>query len=451
MAKLGILCYPVRGRLYPLITIGSKLQSMGHKVTLVAYEEIPMASLISASGLDVVYIKRSEVKPDTLPKNIFLRFHKIMLGIFYKFCRIFRIRKLSRMLGRFAVGLYTYSNVYEKYYEGMVAYDIGNLCETIKPCSFHLLLVSDTSYAVKTVAEFLQIPMLSFSTGIPHLKRPIVPPEFTSLKGFDTGLLRLRNRFLNTIKDQVHKPLLYRVNAYRKTLSLPPHACLADTVSDLHYIMQMPLELEFSAGDPDKRLHYLGPTYEKNTREKISFPWERLNGLPLIYVSAGTIADSDVYFRRIAEAGVDLPVQMVFTRGGSKYPLDDSLPGDPLIVDYAPQLEVLSQAKIVITHGSLNTIIESLSFGVPLICIPQALDQFGTAARVAKVGAGITLTPLAVSASSIRRAVMNIVSDPSYSAVAQTFQTGHKNSDSLQTIVDLVETVVHHQESVVNV
>ncbi|MDG2473114.1 MAG: glycosyltransferase [Pseudomonadales bacterium] len=450
MAKIGILCYPVRGRLYPLIAIGSKLQSIGHEVMLVAYEDIPMASLISASGLDVVYIKRFEVNSDTLPKNILLRLYKIMLDVLYKFRRIFRIRKLSRMLGRFALGLYTYSNVYEKYYEGMLEFDIGNLCETIKPCSFNLLLVSDTSYAAKTVAEFLQIPMLSFSTGIPHFKRPIVPPEFTSLKGFDTRLLRLRNRFLNKIKDQVHKPLLNQVNAYRKTLSLPPHACLADTVSDLHYILQMPFELEFSVANPDKRVHYLGPTYDKNTREKVSFPWERLNGMPLIYVSAGTVADSDIYFRRIAEAVIDLPIQMVFTRGGSQYPLDDSLPGDPLIVDYAPQLELVSEAKIIITHGSLNTINESLSFGVPLICIPQALDQFGTAARVAKVGAGITLTPLIVSASSIRHAVINIISDPSYSNVAKRFQAGHKNSDSLQKIAEIVEATIHDQESVTN-
>ena len=78
-------------------------------------------------------------------------------------------------------------------------------------------------------------------------------------------------------------------------------------------------------------------------------------------------------------------------------------------------------------------------------------DQFGSAARVAKIGAGITLTPLTVSASSIRRAVKNILSDVSYSNIAQTFQKRQNDSDSLQKIVDIIETVVHAQESVVDV
>jgi len=45
------------------------------------------------------------------------------------------------------------------------------------------------------------------------------------------------------------------------------------------------------------------------------------------------------------------------------------LPGSPLVV-YAPQLELLAKARLTITHAGLNTVLDSLSNGVPLVAIP---------------------------------------------------------------------------------
>jgi len=39
----------------------------------------------------------------------------------------------------------------------------------------------------------------------------------------------------------------------------------------------------------------------------------------------------------------------------------------PLVVEYAPQLELLAKARLTITHAGLNTVLDSLSNGVPLV------------------------------------------------------------------------------------
>ena len=43
-----------------------------------------------------------------------------------------------------------------------------------------------------------------------------------------------------------------------------------------------------------------------------------------------------------------------------------NLPGAPVVVNYAPQLDLLSRAALTITHAGTNTTLAALSFGVPL-------------------------------------------------------------------------------------
>src|SRR6202023_2067331 len=91
-------------------------------------------------------------------------------------------------------------------------------------------------------------------------------------------------------------------------------------------------------------------------------------------------------------ACADLPVQLLISLGGGLTPKQlGPLNGDPLVVKYAPQLEIVKRAALVITHAGLNTTLESLAEGVPLVCIPLGNDQPGVAARVAARGAGVVV------------------------------------------------------------
>ena len=73
---------------------------------------------------------------------------------------------------------------------------------------------------------------------------------------------------------------------------------------------------------------------------------------------------------------------MISLGGGLDAAKLGKLAGDPLIVSFAPQLEILKQAALVITHAGVNTVLESLSEGVPLVAVPLGNDQFGVAARL---------------------------------------------------------------------
>jgi hypothetical protein len=110
----------------------------------------------------------------------------------------------------------------------------------------------------------------------------------------------------------------------------------------------------------------------------------------LIYASLGTIHSQQLeVFARIAEACAHLDAQLVIALAGGGIPETlPTLPGDPLVLGFAPQLALLQRAALNITHAGLNTVLESLRCGVLMVAIPIANDQPGVAARVAWSGCG---------------------------------------------------------------
>ena len=113
-------------------------------------------------------------------------------------------------------------------------------------------------------------------------------------------------------------------------------------------------------------------------------------------------------FQCIAEACDGLDAQLVISLGGGSSPELQSLPGSPLVVEYAPQLELLKKATLTITHAGLNTVLESLSEGVPLVAIPITNDQPGVAARLAWTGAGEVVPLSGLSVPRLRAAIQQV-------------------------------------------
>ena len=81
--------------------------------------------------------------------------------------------------------------------------------------------------------------------------------------------------------------------------------------------------------------------------------------------------------------------------------------GDAVVVNYCPQIQLLERSAACITHAGLNTALESLAQGVPMVAIPITNDQPGVAARIAWSGTGVVLPPNQVNASrSLAEALM---------------------------------------------
>ena len=113
--------------------------------------------------------------------------------------------------------------------------------------------------------------------------------------------------------------------------------------------------------------------------------------------------------------------------------------GDPLVVRYAPQLEIVKRAAVVITHAGLNTVLESLAEGVPMVALPLGNDQPGVAARIAARGAGVVIPQKKLSAKKLRAAVLAVLTDERYRQAAGTLKKAIAEADGLNRAANVIE------------
>ncbi|MEL6787565.1 MAG: nucleotide disphospho-sugar-binding domain-containing protein, partial [Cyanobacteria bacterium J06607_15] len=203
-------------------------------------------------------------------------------------------------------------------------------------------------------------------------------------------------------------------------------------------------DLEFPRKELPPYFHFTGPYHSSVGREVPDFPYEQLTGKPLIYASLGTIQNRLIgVFQQIAEACADLDAQLVISLGGSTKP--DTLPvlaGSPLVVEYAPQLELLKRATLAITHGGLNTVLECLTNGVPMVAIPITNDQPGVASRVVWTGCGEAIPVKKVSVAKLRKAVNKVLTQASYKENAVRLQSSIARAGGVVKAIDIVEQVL---------
>jgi MGT family glycosyltransferase len=223
-------------------------------------------------------------------------------------------------------------------------------------------------------------------------REPNVPPPFTGWPYNPSSWARVRNNLGYFASDRLTRPIAEVVQGCRKSWGLRPHRTPEESFSPLAQISQQPELFDFPRQHLAPSFHYVGPLRRPKTLRP-EFPWARLDGRPLIYASLGTLQNSrpDI-FHLFAEACQGTNSQLVIAHGGGMTEEQEKqLPGNTVAVSYAPQLELLARSALTITHAGLNTVLDSLTFGVPLIAIPITYEQPAIARRIVFRSVGETI------------------------------------------------------------
>jgi zeaxanthin glucosyltransferase len=189
------------------------------------------------------------------------------------------------------------------------------------------------------------------------------------------------------------------------------------TVSKTAVITQIPRVFDFPKVGALPQFHYTGPFQDADARVAVPFPWERLNGKRIIYASLGTLVNGlEHVYREIAAACSFISDAQLVLSIGENVRAEDlgQLPAGTIVVEKAPQMEILDEASLCITHAGANTVLESLSAGVPMIAIPIGFDQPGVAARVAYHGVGEFIEEDQLTEDSLRSLILTVLDDPNY-------------------------------------
>jgi MGT family glycosyltransferase len=214
------------------------------------------------------------------------------------------------------------------------------------------------------------------------------------------------------------------------------------TVSKLAVITQTPKEFDLPISNWPSQFCYAGPFHDGGGRQPVPFPWKKLTGEPLIYASLGTLVNGlEHVYNAILEAVGRIPGTQLVLSVGCNVSFNGlgAIPSNAIIVPRAPQIELLERAALCITHAGLNTTLEALAQGVPMVAIPIGFDQPGVAARIAHHGVGEFVDVEDLTAGHLFNLIQTVLKSSNYRDKARYFQKVIAEIRGLDVAADAIE------------
>ncbi len=194
----------------------------------------------------------------------------------------------------------------------------------------------------------------------------------------------------------------------------------------------------------DKSIHFLGWTPAASLPDP-AFSFERVQGRRLIYVSLGTVNNTDpAFFRACIDAFADSDHFVIMTTG-NRFPPESfgTLPDNIAVHAWVPQTSVLERAALFINHGGMNSVHDGLYYGVPLLLVPQQAEQTFTAQRVVQLGAGLMLGKAQVNAQVLRNSAARLLSEPQFKREAVRIGETFRTTGGMTGAADEIERLLH--------
>jgi zeaxanthin glucosyltransferase len=419
--RIALYCPDMTGHLNPMTTLGRELARRGHGVVLFGLP--PARSYAERAGLDFVGIGGGDYDSRIAPGRL----------------------RLAELTGLRAMN-----------FTGHLIADIERIALRELPDAFRragidAVVTDQVSAAGGSVAEALKLPLALACNALCLFQEPGLPPPVLPWSFRRGRLARLRNRAGNLALKFAATPIRRAIADYRSTHGLEPIRDANTTGRiGLVQVAQQPAFFDFPRSELPDHFHYTGPWHEPTRDGGESFPWEKLDGRPLVYASLGTLQNRlKRVFAAILTACESLPVQLVLALGRRDAAWDGPIPANALVVPFAPQLPLLDRAAVVVTHAGLNTVLESLARGRPMVCLPVTNDQPGVAARIVWLGAGVMIRPGRATAERLRAAIQIVSMEPRYRSAACMCRAKLDASPGVRGAGDLVEAAFTSRRRIV--
>ncbi len=241
-----------------------------------------------------------------------------------------------------------------------------------------------------------------------ELKDPELPPPYTGLPADDRSEWDEYRREYRSAIDEMQASFS-EFCVERGAPPLPDGEMIH--TSDRLNLYLYPSEVDYPRSVP------LGPTWHnlessvRTTDAEWALPPELADREgALVYVSLGSLGSGDVpLMKRLVEALAETPHRYVVSKGPqhAEYELAENMVGE----EFLPQVSVLPQVDLVITHGGNNTTTESLHFGKPMVVLPIFWDQHDNAQRIHETGFGIRLPTYSFGDGELPEAIERLLAD----------------------------------------
>jgi lycopene cyclase len=301
------------------------------------------------------------------------------------------------------------------------------------------------------VAAHLGLPFVSVACALPVDREPRIPlPVMHWMAATDPAGLQM-NQGSERVYDWLMRPHAEVIARHAAAFGLPPRTRLDQCLSPTLTIAQTVAGFDFAREAAPSTLHAVGPL--RGTAGPEDSLAHHAPGLvadrPFVFASLGTLQGGRLrLFLRIARACRALGAQLLVAHCDR---LDERQAealrraGATWVTGFAPQHAAVARADVVVTHAGLNTVMDALAAGKPMLALPIAFDQPGCAARVVHAGAGLRLFPGLTTTGAIRDALRRLLGESRFAEAARALAPEVRAAGGTALAADLIEGMLSGQ------
>lgn len=162
----------------------------------------------------------------------------------------------------------------------------------------------------------------------------------------------------------------------------------------------------------------------------------------VVLVSLGSaFTDRPDFYRECVKAFGELPGWRLVLQIGRHVDAAvlGAVPDNVEVRSWVPQLTILRQADLFVTHAGAGGSQEGLATATPMIAVPQAVDQFGNADMLEGLGVARHIPTSEATAEALRQAALALVDDPEVARRLKSIQDGMAHEGGTCRAADLIE------------
>ncbi|MFE9509590.1 macrolide-inactivating glycosyltransferase [Streptomyces sp. NPDC006643] len=292
------------------------------------------------------------------------------------------------------------------------------------------LVISDiTSYPA---------PLLAHRWGVPYLQ---LSPNMVAWEGYDEEVAAAQDAQL--AESERGRAYVARFQAWldENDMNLPLSRFV---VHPDRAIVLIPKALQLFADRVDESVYtFVGACQGERADQG---EWARPAGAEkVLLVSLGSANTKQPdFYRACVEAFGGLPGWHVVLQIGKFVDPSElgEIPGNIEVRPWVPQLAILKQADAFITHAGAGGSQEGLATGTPMVAVPLAVDQFGNADTLVRLGVACRLSMEDATAEALREAVTTLVADPEVARRGEEIKRDMAKEGGTRQAADIIEAAL---------
>ena len=298
--------------------------------------------------------------------------------------------------------------------------------------------------AAGLIAAHLGLTHVSLACALPINPAPGVPLPFLDWP-FDSSARGIRKAQGGERVAHLLMRRHYRViSRWAERFGIGPRRTMTDCLSAQAQIAQVSRSFDFPRPEPVP-FQGVGPIRRPGREETDApLPFTPDERRPLVFATMGTLQGGRLpVFRAIARACREAGAELVVAHGGLLDQHAAEAIGADHVFDFVPQRAILKRATLCISHAGLNTVLDCLAAGVPMIVRPIAFDQKGTTARIVARGIGERMAPL-WNRRALSSQVTRLLTDSAYAKRLEPLSRDLRSAGGTARAADIVQSVLAH-------